>query len=128
MRGGLAKFWPPCFLRRGPASFAVVRRPPRSVPALCSLLAALVLVGCGRPATEAECREILTRIVELEMEAQNLQNDADIEKRRQDLEASLGGETGDPYDGCVGKRITDRQLECVRAAKTAGEITRTCLR
>lgn len=91
-------------------------------------LAALALSACGHPATDAECREILGRIVELELQAQQVNDPGEVTKRREELEASIAAGKSGPYEGCIGKRIRDSQLECVRAAKTSGEITGTCLR
>lgn len=98
-----------------------------SVAPLLSL-AALALSGCGRPATDAECREILGRIVELELEAQKVSDPGEIAKRRQELEASIAAGKSGPYEGCVGKSISDKQLDCVRKAKSSAEITGSCLR
>lgn len=91
-------------------------------------LATLALSACGRPATDTECREILGRIVELELEAQKVSEPGEIAKRRQELETSIAAGKSGPYEGCVGKRISDKQLDCVRKAKTSGEITGSCLR
>jgi hypothetical protein len=99
--------------------------------ALASALGALACVaslGCGHPASEAECEEILGRLVELELAAQHVTDPAEIARRR---DATLGeGDAGiaNLRSGCVGKRITDRAIACVRAAKSAEEITEVCLR
>lgn len=95
---------------------------------LAVLGAALLISGCGRPATDAECREILSRIVELELRAQDITDPREIEKRRAELETSIAAGKSGPYEGCVGKRITEGQLRCVREAKSSGEITNECLR
>lgn len=95
---------------------------------LVALGAATLVSGCGRPATDAECREILTRIVELELRAQNISDPSEVEKRRTELEESIAAGKSGPYEGCVGKRITEGQLRCVREAKTSKEITNECLR
>lgn len=95
---------------------------------LVALGAVSLFTGCGRPATDAECREILTRIVELELKAQNVTDPSEIEKRRAELEQSIAAGKSGPYEGCVGKRITEAQLRCVREAKTSKEITHECLR
>jgi len=95
---------------------------------LAVLGAASLISGCGRPATDAECREILGRIVELELRAQNITEKSEVDKRRAELEESIASGKSGPYEGCVGKRITEGQLRCVREAKSSGEITNECLR
>jgi len=105
-----------------------VGRPARF--ALFALAAAIVpwVAGCGHPASEAECEVIVDRIVELELKAQKVTDPAEIAKRRNE---SLGlvGDRGraEVLQGCVGKRITDRALVCVREADNASEITDRCL-
>lgn len=84
--------------------------------------------GCGHPATNAECREILDRIVDLELKSQHVTDPAEIEKRRQDLEASISSGTSGVYEGCLGKRITDKQMQCVRTASSVDQITDRCLK
>ena len=92
------------------------------------LAAASLLAGCGHPATEAECRVILERIVELELRAQKVNDPAEIAKRRNEsLGISADGGRSDLLDGCVGRHITDRALACVQSAETASEITEHCL-
>jgi hypothetical protein len=87
------------------------------------------VAGCGHPATEAECQFILDRIVDLELQAQNVTDPAEMAKRRGEG-LGLTGDAGrrDLYEGCVGRHITDRAVDCVRNAKTAQEITDSCLK
>lgn len=117
-----------CAPRASPAFFGppMPRRFALSLGALP--LVAFALSGCGHPATDAECREILGRIVELELKAQKVTDAGEIQKRREELEANIAAGKSGPYEGCVGKRIRDSQLECVRAAESSAEITGTCLR
>jgi hypothetical protein len=94
-----------------------------AVLALASLLPA-----CGHPATEAECKIILERIVELELRSQKVNDPAEITKRRNEsLGLTADGGRSDLLDGCVGRHITDRALACVQSAETATEITEHCL-
>jgi hypothetical protein len=96
--------------------------------ALATLPLALLLAACGHPATEAECRVILERIVELELKSQRVNDPAEIAKRRSEsLGISADGGRSDLLDGCIGRHITDRALECVRGAETASDITEHCL-
>ena len=98
--------------------------------ALFALAAALLpwAAGCGHPASEAECGVIMDRIVELELKAQKITDPAEIAKRRSES-LGLAGDRGraEVLQGCVGKRITDRALVCVREADNASEITDRCL-
>jgi hypothetical protein len=97
---------------------------------LLALLGSLALgvAGCGHPASEAECEIIVNRIVELELKAQKVTDPNEIAKRRSES-LGLAGDRGKAQvlEGCVGKRITDRALVCVREADTASDITDRCL-
>jgi hypothetical protein len=88
-------------------------------------LAALLVAGCGRPATQEECDEIVGRIAELEIrEAASSAPADDVAKQvvetKQTFQAKSRRE-------CVGRRITKQAIACVRSAKTAEEIVRVCL-
>jgi hypothetical protein len=94
-------------------------------------LAALIApwaAGCGHPASEAECEAIVNRIVELELKAQKVTDPNEIAKRRSES-LGLAGDNGraEVLKGCIGKRITDRALVCVREAENASDITDRCL-
>jgi hypothetical protein len=85
----------------------------------------LPLVGaCGRPATEKECTEILRRTAELEMK-QRLGDKNLIESELAEIEKSMRPQM---MKKCVGKRITESALACVRAAKTSEELSQECFR
>ncbi len=77
----------------------------------------LMMLGCGHPATEPECQLLVDKNVELQIAAMATPP-ADVEKEkvrvRSEMEAAL--------KGCVGRRITDRMLACVRGAKTVKEV------
>ena len=88
------------------------------------LCAALLLAGCGRPATEAECNEIVGRIAELELREAKTADPADVEKQVAETKQTFRNKT---RTMCVGKRVTDYALRCVRNAKTAEEIVKKCL-
>jgi len=91
-------------------------------------LTALSASACGHPASEAECRTILERIVDLELKAQRVTDPGEIAKRRtESLGLSSDGGRTEVLDGCIGRHITDRALACVRAAETAADITDRCL-
>lgn len=90
------------------------------------LCAALLpaLAGCGRPATQAECDEIVGRIAELELGETNTADPAEVEKQIAETKQVFRDKT---RAQCVGKRVTDYALRCVRNAKTAEEIVKKCL-
>jgi hypothetical protein len=93
------------------------------------LVIAVLIGGCGHPASEAECEVILDRIVELELKTQRVTDPGEIAKRRNES-LGLGGTKGaksNVLQGCVGKHITDSALACVRSAATSAEITDRCL-
>jgi len=84
--------------------------------------------ACGHPASEAECRIILERIVDLELKSQRVNDPAEIAKRRNEsLGMAADGGRSDLLDGCIGRHITDRALACVQTAETASDITEHCL-
>jgi hypothetical protein len=90
---------------------------------LLPLALALAPAGCGRPATEADCQLIVDRNVEVQMKAMKLEDKALIQKKQEELHAMMKDELKD----CVGRRVTDNMMRCVREAKTADEITK-CIR
>src|SRR5690606_8969646 len=76
------------------------------------MMCLVVTPGCGRPATEAECREILRRTAELELK-DRLNDPALIQAELKEIEDSMH----DPMlEKCVGKRITEGAMTCVREA------------
>lgn len=88
------------------------------------VLPTLVLgaVGCGRPATEAECQEILRIAAQLELKGK-LGSEQLIESEIKEIEKNMR----EPMmKKCVGKRITDGALTCIRGAKTADELFGEC--
>jgi hypothetical protein len=84
----------------------------------------LLAAGCGRPATQAECDEIVGRIAELELHESGSSASADVQKQVAETKQAFQEKS---KRECVGRRITSRALGCVRSAKTAEEIVRVCL-
>jgi hypothetical protein len=84
---------------------------------------AIVLCGCGRPATVEDCEYVVERIVQLELEQRN-QGDPETVKVEADRTKQVLRES--TMKDCVGKRITDGAMECVRNAKTSQEIVEDC--
>ncbi|MBX3186452.1 MAG: hypothetical protein KF819_05520 [Labilithrix sp.] len=83
----------------------------------------LLLAGCGRKATRADCEMVVDRNVELQLRKMGVNDSAVIEKRREEMRASMR----DDIEKCVGKRVTDGMMSCVQSAETAEQIDK-CLK
>lgn len=94
-----------------------------SVSALTVL--SLLSMHCGHPATEKECEEIVDKIVELELRAQNVKDEATIAQRKIDARAARGKEL---LAQCQGRKVTEAAMTCVRNATTYEQIENQCLR
>ena len=90
----------------------------------CLLVLAGALPACGRPATQEDCDLIVGRIAELELKASSSPDPAELAKQVAETKTEFQAKA---KRECVGKRVTDRALSCVRGAKTADEVVRTCL-
>ena len=88
-----------------------------------TVVAISVLAGCGRPATKTDCDEILDKSAMIELKAQNVTEPAEVKKRTEAFRAARGEEI---LAKCVGRRITEKAMACVRVASTAGQVDR-CL-
>ena len=86
----------------------------------------LFLVSCGHPATQRECEEIAERVAELELKQSAVGVDQATLKEEVDKTRTWVRETS--LKECVGKRITERAMVCVRQAKTAQEIVNGCFK
>lgn len=86
-------------------------------------VAASVATGCGRRATDADCRLIVDKSVELQMKEMSRNDVAAIAAREQQVRAALD----DEIKSCANRRVTEKTMACVRAASTAKELD-TCLR
>lgn len=91
-------------------------------PAFClSLLGfGLLALACGRPATAPECEEIVERMARLEIQKQR---PARAEIVEEEVKAAKERHRKTVSAQCVGKRITDAAMACVRAARSANEVT-----
>ena len=78
-----------------------------------------LFVGCGHPASKEECLEIFDRSAAIELELQNVQDPAIVQERIERARADRGEEL---LRQCVGRRITDRAMRCVREAKSSKEL------
>lgn len=81
--------------------------------------AALLIAGCGHPATADECNAIIAKSAELELRAQNVTDPAIIAERIEAVKKQRGEEL---LQRCVGKRITERALACVGRATSPKEV------
>jgi hypothetical protein len=86
-------------------------------------LLALALAGCGRRATQADCELIVDRSVELQMKEMSETDPAAIAKREADVRTQL---EDDIKDCERERRVTERTMACVQAAKTTMELDK-CL-
>ncbi len=86
-----------------------------------ALLLALCGLGCGRKATVDDCQQIVKRIVELELESVVPEQDLGSEVR--DVQQALRERA---LSDCVGRRITEKSLACVAAAKSAAHVIDEC--
>jgi hypothetical protein len=89
-----------------------------------ALLAGLpLLAGCGHPASRDECEAIFRRSAEIELRAQNVVDPKIVEERTAAVRDARGKEL---IDRCVGRRITDSAMGCVRQATTPEQVDK-CL-
>lgn len=98
----------------------------RAIPAVLALaVVALALSACGRKATEADCMVIVDQMVVVKMKKKNANPDpAAVQKLQSELREEAKGEI---MDSCVGKRISDGALDCIKKAETEEEIIK-CMR
>lgn len=85
--------------------------------------AGLTLAGCGRKATREDCEAVVDKNVELQLKALGVVDPATVNKRRDEMRASMK----DDIDKCVGKRVTDGMISCVKSAESTEKIDK-CLR
>lgn len=99
------------------------RRTHGAPPRRCGLTLVIAVVavaaaGCGRKATERDCQQIVDRVIEAELRALKLTDPAVVEKKKQELLPGFKDEMKE----CVGRRITEGMMECVRHSQTSEEI------
>jgi hypothetical protein len=91
--------------------------------AVLTVVTGFALSGCGRRATEADCRLIVDRSVELVRKAQ-AETDA---QAIASVQAQVRAELDEQIRACEGRRVTDKTMTCVGAAQSAEELDQ-CLR
>jgi hypothetical protein len=97
----------------------VSARPIRAWLSMAATGACLLAAGCGHPATREECVEIFERSAEIELRSQNITEPEEVRRRTAEARAVKGEEL---LQRCIGRRITDRAMRCVRQAQTAEEL------
>jgi len=88
-----------------------------------ALAMAAPLAACGRRATDADCKLIVDKSVELQMREMSRDDDAAIAEREKQVRAALG----DEIKSCESLRVTDKTMGCVQSAASIKELD-TCLR
>jgi hypothetical protein len=81
-------------------------------------------VACGHPATERECEEIVERIAMLELGG----IDAGQSFVAEEVKNAKESFRKEMQKKCVGRRITNAAMECVRNAKASRQIEDECFR
>lgn len=85
------------------------------------LSAGVLLTACGHPATREECDELFAKNAEIELKAQRITDPKTVAERT----AAARAAEGEAFASrCVGRRITERALACVRRASTAEQVDR----
>jgi hypothetical protein len=92
------------------------------------LLAVLVALGfcagCGHPASEQECEEIVERVARLELQQAHATTDtvaSEVKLAKESFKKDMSRR-------CVGRRVTQAAMNCVRQAKSADQIEKECFR
>jgi hypothetical protein len=92
---------------------------------LVRLLALLAFsAGCGHPASEKECEEIVERVARLELEQVHAASDtvaSEVKLAKESFKKDMSRR-------CVGRRVTQEAMNCVRQAKSADQIEKECFR
>jgi len=93
---------------------------------VCLLPFVAGVVGCGHPASDKECQEIVERIATLELE--KTAGTADAAAVGTQVDETKKALLPNTLKDCVGKRITERAMQCVRGAKTSAQIVDDCFK
>jgi hypothetical protein len=84
----------------------------------------LALGGCGHRATVQECEEIVERVARLELESAKVgpaMLASELKIAKESFRKDMGRR-------CVGRRVTEEAMSCVRSAKSSQEIEDVCFR
>ena len=88
------------------------------------ILLPLLVAGCGHPASEAECEEIVERVATLELQ----QAHAGTDTVASEVKLAKESFKKDMSRRCIGRRVTQAAMNCVRQAKSADQIEKECFR
>ena len=99
---------------------------PRKLVSSLAALAVALATGCGHHASEAECDEIVERIATLEFARQPGAARQSADDRRSEIDATKKSLRDTTLKGCIGRRVTDRAMRCVRQARSSQEIVDGC--
>ena len=75
-----------------------------------------------------ECEEIVETIVRLELKDRLSEIDAGNQALADEVREAKASMRDDMMKRCVGRRVTDAAMECVREAKSAARIEDECFR
>jgi hypothetical protein len=101
-----------------------------SMSKLTIALSALLLLSSpasacgGKRATREDCRQVLDRLVDLELQERGFRDPALAVRWRAQAEVAHAAELA----ACEGKRIPRAALACVQSAKSSEEISHRCFR
>lgn len=88
-----------------------------------ALVLLLLVSACGRKATRDDCELIVDRNVEVKLKSEGTTDPAAIASSK----VTVRKTEQQRIDECVGKRVSDGMITCVKSAQTADEIDK-CLR
>ena len=80
--------------------------------------------ACGHPATERECEDIVERVAKLELERAHAEPQTvadEVRLAKESFKKDIGRR-------CLGRRVTQAAMECVRKATSAQQIEDDCFR
>jgi hypothetical protein len=88
-----------------------------------ALFGAVVAAGCGgRRATREDCRQVLDRLVELELREKGFRDAALVARWRANAETAHVADLA----ACEGRRMARAAMTCVAAATSSEEIVHRC--
>jgi hypothetical protein len=97
----------------------------RGIVIVSVALAALLASGCGgRRATADDCREVLDRLVDLELQERGFRDPALTARWRAEAESAHAADLA----ACQGKRMPRTAMACVHAAGSSEEMSHRCFR
>jgi hypothetical protein len=80
-------------------------------------------LSCGKPATEADCEQIVARVTELELKQANVSDPVQIQAQVDEAKRSFRERA---QKECVGRRLSKDTLDCIAKATEAKQIVEEC--